>query len=82
MVIKIKLVDVYSQEAEEANEPDIESYDDADDSIEEEDEEDTPPKITEGKSRKKKQVLDMPTTDKIMQQVQCFACGKSMSAKI
>ena len=31
MVRKIKLVDVYSQEAEEANEPDIESYDDVDD---------------------------------------------------
>ena len=31
MVRKIKLVDVYSQEAEEANEPDIVSYDDVDD---------------------------------------------------
>jgi hypothetical protein len=33
------------------------------------------------KSRSKKQVLDMPTTDKIVQQVQCSSCGKSMSAK-
>ena len=31
MVRKSKVVDVYSQEAEEANEPDIETFDDDDD---------------------------------------------------
>ena len=54
MVRKIKVVDVYSQEAEGAHEADIESYDDADDIIKDdarefknevilEEEEDTPP---------------------------------------
>ena len=32
-------------------------------------------------TRKKKQVLDMPTTNQIIEQVQCLSCGKSMSAK-
>ena len=32
-------------------------------------------------TKKKKQVLDMPTTNKIIEQVQCLSCGKSMSAK-
>jgi hypothetical protein len=89
MVRKIKVVDVYSQEEE----AEIETIDDTDDDliIEEtknppaelkneaitikEEEEPPPPKS------KKKQVLDMPTTDKVVQQVQCLACGKSMSAK-
>ena len=31
--------------------------------------------------KKKKQLLDMPTTNKIVEQVQCLSCGKSMSAK-
>ena len=31
--------------------------------------------------KKKKQLLDMPTTNKIIEQVQCLSCGKSMSAK-
>jgi hypothetical protein len=91
MVRKIKVVDVYSQE----DEPEIETIDedDTDDDviIEEtkppaelknevitikEEEEEPPPQKS-----KKKQVLDMPTTDKVVQQVQCLACGKSMSAK-
>jgi hypothetical protein len=84
MVRKIKVVDVYSQEEEAAE---IETIDDTDDDLiieetknpptikEEEEEEPPPPKS------KKKQVLDMPTTDKVVQQVQCLACGKSMSAK-
>ena len=32
-------------------------------------------------SKSKKQILDMPTTNKIVEQVQCLSCGKSMSAK-
>ena len=31
--------------------------------------------------KKKKQLLDMPTTNKVIEQVQCLSCGKSMSAK-
>jgi hypothetical protein len=89
MVRKIKVVDVYSQE----DEPEIETIDDTDDdliieetnppaelkneaiTIKEEEEEPLPTKS------KKKHGLDMPTTDKVVQQVQCLACGKSMSAK-
>ena len=32
-------------------------------------------------AKSKKQILDMPTTNKIVEQVQCLSCGKSMSAK-
>jgi hypothetical protein len=31
--------------------------------------------------QKQKQVLDMPTMEKVVKQVQCQACNKSMSAK-
>jgi hypothetical protein len=83
MVRKIKVVYVYSQEAEQANEPDIELVDDdADnDDITEETPELNNEEIKEEEPPKsKKQVLDMPTTDKKVQQVQSLACGKNMSA--
>ena len=32
-------------------------------------------------TKSKKKVLEMPTTNKIIEQVQCMSCGKSMSAK-
>ena len=87
MARNIKVVDVYSQEAEQQpNEPDIETVDDDDD--EEEDTSEETPELNnevineeEPPKSRKKQVLDMPTTDKVVQQVQFLACGKSMSAK-
>jgi hypothetical protein len=96
LVRKIKVVEVYSQEEEpEIETIDEDDTDDTDDDliieetnppaelkneviiIKEEEEEPQPPPP----KSKTKQVLDMPTTDKVVQQVQCLACGKSMSAK-
>jgi hypothetical protein len=93
MVRKIKVVDVYSQETEQEQEPETERPEEEtpeepttlelknevipeEEEEEEEEQEPEPPK-----SRKKKQVVEMPTTEKTVQQVQCSACGKSMSAK-
>jgi hypothetical protein len=46
----------------------------------EQSDDDEPPEITKTKSRTKKQVLDMPITNKIIEQVQCLSCVKSVSA--
>jgi hypothetical protein len=87
MVRKIKVVDVYSQEDEQEQEPETERVEEetplelkneviAEEEEEEEEQEPEPPK-----SRKKKQVIETPTTEKTVQQVQCSSCGKSMTAK-
>ena len=91
MVREIKIVDVYSQEAEQPNEPDVETVEDSvddDEAIQKNTSEvkhaviiEEAPAIIEEKTRQTKDVLDMPTTDKVLQQVQCLACGKNMSAK-
>ena len=84
MVRKIKIVDVYASEEEEATQPNEQEQEEAsehDNTPEPEVstvEEVEPSPKTKSKSNK---MLDMPTTTKVLEQVSCQACGKCMSAK-
>jgi hypothetical protein len=85
MVRNIKVTEVYSneepeqieqpeqpEEPEQTEQPEQPEAPTEDDAIE--------PPTPKPKSKSNK-ILDMPTTTKVMEQVSCQACGKSMSAK-
>ena len=82
---KLKIVDVYASEEEEATQPNEQEQEESsehDNTPEEPEvsavEEVEPSPKTKSKSNK---MLDMPTTTKVLEQVSCQACGKCMSAK-
>jgi hypothetical protein len=92
MVRKIKIVEVYEQQkeaAEEPNEQTNEQTNEEEEMVEEpetqelaiEEATEEPEKMRVTKPAKQ-MLAEMPTTEKTLQQVECQACGRKMSAKV
>ncbi len=92
MVRKIKIVDVYEQQEEAAAEPNEQTNEQTNEEEEVVEEPQTQePAIEEATEESeemratkpaKQMLAEMPTNEKTLQQVECQACGRKMSAKI
>ncbi len=94
MVRKIKIVEVYEQQkeaAEEPNEQTNEQTNEEEEMVEEPETQELLPAIEEDNevpedmtpTKPTKRILpEMQTTEKVLQQVECQACGRKMSAKV